>query len=559
MDRSRIERILTARRQRLEAEEKKGEIPALVESLRGFYHPKQRAFFCGKHKRKATKKTRRAGATSGGVREFLARAFETPGFRATYVTTTRDEAKERAWENDTKTGFADVVRLLGTPIERTDVETVAIAGVRVEIRVSDLALEFSNGSRIDLFGANHLGALGKKRGTSKHVFWIDEAQDFPNLDVFYKAVVVGSLTDFKGECWVTGTPGTLLIGFFYDLTRDDVEERLPGWEVHEIAVVDNPYFGRPIQIRDVWHVQDNLQVLHGPYEYQAAASEAAVRIRWENTAGAAIRDNGWAEDDPDLLREWFARWVKEGAKYVYAVHSVPEHTLIYAPQRLGPDGFPDIKKALLDLPGKVDEDRDYFLALGADLGTRAAFAFVMWAWSLMDPILYEVCSWKRAGLDYDEMAEYLHMVRRQAVIGMIVADAGGGGKPAVMGWSKQWVKRYSLPIVEATKPNKVVTITQMNNDIRKGHLKLRSGSPWLAEAKVHLWAPQRSDKGGLVEGTKTPHDCLDGGRYVFAECYHHRFRPESLTPDPGSPEYIEREERELEESAFSNGESDVWA
>jgi hypothetical protein len=550
MDRRRQEGLIAARRQRREA-------AAVVELLRSFYYPKQRALFCGKSKLKATKKTRRAGATSGGCRELVARAIEHPGFRATYVTTTRGEAKERAWENDNRNGLADILREFGKPVE-AEIESVVIGGVTVEIRAGDLALEFSNGSRIDLFGAENMRMIGRKRGTAKHVFWIDEAQDFTHLDYFYKAVVVPALSDFKGECWVTGTPGRDCVGFFWELTRDDGEPRLEGWDVHEIAAVDNPRFGRVTCSGDTWYVVDNGDARHGPYATEALAEEAAILIRWEGTAGEAIRLNGWSEDDPDLLREQFGRWVKEGARYVYAVHSVPEHQLTYAPVRLDANGFPDVKRAMLDLPGYVDEERDYFLALGADLGTRAAFAFVVWAWSMRDPILYEVCSWSKTGLDYDEMATYLKAVRSQVTIGLMVADAGGGGKPAVMGWSKKWVSQYGIPIIEATKANKVIAIQTMNADIRKRRLRCRIGSAWLREAKVHVWAPQRSDTGGLVESSKTKHDLTDSALYGHRESYHHRYRELELTPEPNTPEWLRREEADLAEHAARSGADEEY-
>lgn len=558
MDQQRFARLIQARRARQQAQDVQGELASVVASLRAFYHPKQQAFFRSPAKRKATKKTRRAGATSGGCRELIARCLESPGYRATYATTTRDEAIERAWENDTKSGFVDILRQFGTPIPRRGVETVALAGVTVEIRYSDLELEFSNGSLVDLFGAENVGdAVRKKRGTQKDVIWVDESQDFPELATFYKRAVVPALTERKGECWLTGTPGEVPLGFFFEITRDDGEPRTPGWEIHEIAQVDNPFFGRPVQVGSDWWVEDNLGARHGPVATAEAAEELARKVRWENTAGEAIRENGWAEDDPDLLREWFARWVKEGAKFVYAVHSVPEHQLIYAPSRLGEDGFPDIQAALDDLPER-SRGRDYFLAMGADLGTRAAFAFVVWAWSLRDPILYEVCAWKKPGLDYDEMAEHLHAVRRQAVIGRIVADAGGGGKPAVMGWSKQWVSRYGLPIEEAPKSGlKVVAIKQMNSDIRKSLIRVRSGSPLLAEWKAHVWAPQRNEKGGLVESSQTPKDLCDAGLYSHRDCYHHRYRTPELTPEPGTPQYLLRVERELE-AASTGGDDPPW-
>jgi hypothetical protein len=285
-----------------------------------------------------------------------------------------------------------------------------------------------------------------------------------------------------------------------------------------MAVVDNPFFG------------------------------ATPDERWARTAGKALVDNHWTEDEPDFLREWLAKWVKSDARFVYAAHAVPEHTLSYAPVRLAEDGMPDVQAALEDLPGWNDTPRRaYFLSLGADLGTRDDFAVVVWAWSLRDPVLYELLSWKRPGLDYDEMAAVLHALQKQVNFSIMVADAGGGGKPAVMGWSKKWLERYQLPIAEATKTNKPIAIKQLNNDIRGGLVKVREGSELLKEWRVHRWLPLRSEAGKMVEDPKTPNHCSDAALYSHRESYHHRYREPPGQPLPQSPEWVQREERELED------------
>lgn len=272
--------------------------------------------------------------------------------------------------------------------------------------------------------------------------------------------------------------------------------------------------------------------------------------RWANTALRALTENAWTEDDPDFQREWLAVWVKSDARFVYAVHVVPEHELFYADHRIDEDGFPDIEAALLDLPGMLeDPPRDYFFAMGTDLGTRDDFSFVLDAWSLMDPVLYEVASYKEPGLDYDEMFAHLVSVREIVHIGLVVADAGGGGKGAVKGWSRKWVERYSLPIVEATKTNKAVAIKAWNTDIRKRHYRMRRGSPLIKEMRVHRWAALRSAKGKQEEDPTTPNHCCDAGLYAHRESYHHRFREDVLPPPRGSAEWVQREEAELEAAA----------
>lgn len=541
----------------------RGRIVKLVDEIRAFYHPKQRAYFRSRARRRATKKTRRSGATAGGCRELVARALEIPRFRAVYITDTRVNAEARAWRNDTHSGFADVVERYGAQLKGAGVPRFDMGSVVVEIRDGDLELRFSNGSKIELYGANDEGKIMDLRGLAKHVYWVDEAQDVRWLERMYKAVITGGMNDFGAECWITGTPGVDLAGLFYEVTRDDGEQ-VQGWEVHHLVVTDNPFFGRVVWELGQWFVEDNLfdapeadRTTHawtgtiaaeahrwGPFRDESEATEAAIRVRWERGAAQTIRDNGWDEEDPDVLREWKAMWVKEGARLVYAFHSRTDHELCYAPMRLGEDGFPDIKASLLDLP-EWRTGRQYLLGVGSDLGTTRAFAWTMVAWSMLDPILYEVASWKKAGLDYDEMADVLRAVQAQARVGLWVADAGGGGKPAVKGWSKKWLERYQLPILEAEKPNKLIAQRQMNTDIRKGHFLFRRGSPLLTEGKVHRWLSVRNADGKLIEDPATHRDNLDGCLYIHRESYHHRWRPAPPKVVTGTPEWVTREESEL--------------
>lgn len=497
-----------------------------ADQLRSIFYDKQRAFFRSPHKRKATKKTRRAGATTGGCSELLARAITLEGhkaeqgFRASIGHNTRVEAKARAWSNDTKSGIVDVLKHHGEQVVGHGVPTYRLGGVTIEIRESELALVFSNGSRIDLFGCDTESDLGKLRSNAKHVVWIDEAQDprwVALLADLYKGTIMG-MADYRVEVWVTGTPGKDPAGMFYDITRDDAPG-LPGWEIHVLSVVDNPFFG------------------------------ATPEERWAETAEKALVENGWTPDDPDFQREWLAKWVKSDARYVYAANSVPIHELLYAPERLLPDSFPDVLTAMRDLPGYRD-GREYFLGMGNDLGT---YAFSVRAWSLMDPTLYEVASYKKRGLDYDDMIACIIRVRDVLGIGLIVADAGGGGKQAVMGWSKKIVDRYGLPIIEAKKTNKHTAQDVYNNDIRKGLSKFRGTpekpSPLLQELLTHRWLPMKSSTGALVEDPSTDNHCADADLYIHRESYHHRFRePPPPPPKRGSPEALQREEAELEDA-----------
>jgi hypothetical protein len=536
-------------------------------------HPKQAAFFRRVPSGslvgllRATTKTRRAGATVGGVREFLARAIEQPDWRGTYATTTRKEAFERAWENDSRNGFAQVLRQFGEDVTPPGaVETIAIGGVLVELRVGGategLTLTFSNGSKIDLYGAENLRMLKRKRGSAPHVVWVDEAQDFPFLERFYKGVVAAGSADKGGECWLTGTPGPDCAGMFYEITGDD-EGGIDGWEVHTLAAVDNPFYGRVVQTDEHYFVDDNLGVRHGPYADRPEAEEAAHAIRWENAAGRIIRQNKWNVDDPDVQREFFGKWVKSDARYVYPVHAVPDHVLLYAPQRLRPNTFRsehpawlDIDAALADLPFNRRAGRSYqwMFAIGVDFGYHPdPFALVAWAFTQELPDVFELFSWKQTKVNTDDQGEYMKML--WDALPNVVSFVGDvdGKKDDV----EVWVTRMNLPIEPAKKHGKNMLEELLAGDIRKGRVRFRGvregkriiGSPLLTEMQHLVYLPTKPgkprevDKHRKVAGVAHGDHAADAGRYSFADLTHHLHR---APPAPENLSEIERARRQAE-------------
>lgn len=520
--------------------------------LRAFYHTKQRAFFiAGQSKRKATTKTRRAGATAGGVREIMARSVEQPKFRATYVGTTRDECKKRAWESDTQTGFIDILREKGELLDEPGVARYRFGGLIAEVREIELRIEFSNGSQIELFGADNERALNKQRGVAKHVFWVDEAQDFRNLDRFYKAVIAAAMNDFGGECWLTGTPGQDCAGFFWDVTKpEDGESRLEGWEVHRFAQTDNPYFGAVTQINGVWHVVDNLKVTHGPFENEDEAEARAVEIRWENTAGKAIRENGWKHDDPDLLREQYGQWVRGDARFVFPVHTVPAHVLCYAPQRLARNPVSDVhprwydhQAAMLDLPvNRKQRHRPYqwLFAIGSDYGYHPdPFAIVVWAFTQQLPDIYEMFSWKSTKVLPDDQARYLKMLW-DTIDNIVVMVGDPAGKQADF---EAWRTRLNLPIDEADKAGRNSWEEFMAADIRMGRVHYREDSPLLQEHRHLVYLPTKPGKPRAVHKHRRSADGLVYGddlscaaMYASRHLTHYLYKPSPKQLTPGSPE-----------------------
>lgn len=550
---------------------------AAATSLRAPFYRKQRRLF-GRdrtRRKRATKKTRRAGATAGGVRELLARALEQPGFRASYVTDTAKNARSRAWKNDTKSGFIDVLRAEARAVKHRTLTAYEIGGVVILVRDGELVLDFANGSQIELFGADSIGDHTKRRGHQKHVMWVDEAQDFPYLEEFYTAVVVGCLTDWRGEAWFTGTPGKDCAGMFYEITKEEEHERLPGWDVNIIAATDNPFFGTVIQADDGYWVQwkeADEGKRAGPFDTYDDAEAAAVDIRFANSAEQAKIENHWTGDEPDYVREQLGRWVKSDARYVYPVHAVPDHQLLFAPQRLvdnpfvGSDprfnGHPrwyDHHRAVLDLPRKGRDGRahKWLYSLWLDDGFFPdPFAIVLWAFTPTLRDVYEMFSWKMTRVDADDKGAYVKLLYDS-----IPEVVSFGGDPSGMkGDFAVWKRRLNLPVEEAEKSGKNQLEEHLANDVRRGHVHLRDDSPLHNEMKHLVYLPTKPGKprevhkhrkvAGVIHGDH----CCDAGRYGFADLTHYLAKVAEERPPAGSRAAL-MAEAEREEQAVDRREA----
>lgn len=556
-----------AKRRPVVAESQRDEAAEMAERLRAFYYPKQRAYFTSKAKRRATSKTRRAGATAGGCREFLARAIEHPGWRGTYVATTRKEARERAWLSDTKSGLIDILRQYGEPIDHPAIEVIVIGGIRAEIRDQAMTIDFSNGSKIDLFGADDERALRKQRGLSKHVYWIDEAQDFRFLEQFYDAVIIGSLTDYKGECWLSGTPGRDCVGMFYEATKNDDGEdgpRLEGWETHTIACIDNPFFGRVVggseDGRLVYYVETNDGERTGPFSTYGEAEHAATKVRWDHTAGAAMKQKGWKGDEPDFIREWLGRWTRVDARYVYPVHSCNQLDLLYAPVRKAPNPFKgrhprfadhpdwcDFRRAIADLPKmkKYNQRRQWMYAIGADFGYHPdPFSLVVWAFAHDTQDVYELFSWKATKVHTDDQGLYMKLLW-DSLDNVVVFVGDPAGKQDDF---EVWRTRMGLPLDEANKRGKNTLEEFLADDIRRGRVHLRRDSPLHDEMKHLVYLPTKPGKPREVAKTRRAGDGIvhgdhacDAARYAYASLTHFLSKLPDEKPEAGSPEALAAE------------------
>ncbi len=471
--------------------------------------------------------TRRSGKSRSAITEMLDVGATVPDARVYYVNETMGECERIAWIGNGHDGLLTVN------------EEYELGG---RANHSKHTLTFPRGGIIELIGADDMRQINKIRGGAPTLLVVDEAQKLPHVQPLLRSAAGAGMMDAKmrhgrvGRIILSGTPGDDLAGLFFEVT-DNESECPAGWSRHFLNVTMNPFFG------------------------------ATPEERFENTVLEFCRIHGLELDAPEVQREWFGKWVRELARYTYAVHQVPRHKLVYAPPRWKEEptwakdkdgkelflegGTPDFEAARADLPvigergGRVVRPEWQF-TLFADLGYFPdPFGYVLWAWSWEWEELLEVASWAQRRLDSDEQFRVLESVAEKFPGALVGGDIGGVATPMGKGWSKRFQDRFKYGLIEAEKHRKFEHIQLFNTDLRQGRIRVRDGSPLFHQLHRVRWLP-RTATGALKEDPEIPNDITDPALYGHRYTASHRAKRKELPPSVGSPQYYEKIEAELE-------------
>lgn len=546
---------------------------AVADRLRERLHPKQAAFWrmrvsktLSVELRRAAKTTRRSGKTAGGTREVLSRCISIPGYRAVYCNTTLAEAQKLVWRSDTKDGWLDIIARI--PELRMAHRRADMDAGKADCFVDDKlhTIEFKNGSQIAIFCADDASAIEKIRGQAKHLIWVDEAQKFSHLQTFVEDILEGNLNDFVGELLLTGTPSKNAGTYFYEITKEPTQgERMPGWEVHEWSLLDNPFFG------DSELERFNRELLPRILRVQPKTSELTPE-QWVAKF--------CANPPASFAREYLGKWVLTDAYFVYPVHQVPVEDRCYAPMRVtampprSPEGhvlesidmahgWLDVEAALADLPPHWTDHRGrnhrirWLTYAAFDFGFHPdPFALTIGAWSLDICDLYEIWSWKQTEVHPDDARDVVRWVLGNVPsLTVCVGDAGGLQKGHMVGWRE----RLGVQIEDAQKAAKRTWIALLGGEITRGYFHYRDASPlldehlnltWLVDKDGKLVQPNTENADRAVGSEKRVpgnhcSDCkLYGYRHVVARRMHF------LGRDPvDAAELVRRDESAMEQWA----------
>jgi len=339
-----------------------------------------------------------------------------------------------------------------------------------------------NGSLIYMRGADaNSYEIQKVIGQKYRLAVLDEASKYRHnvRDMVYGSLLP-AMGDDLGTILLSGTPSNITTGLFFDVTRPELDQREPGWEVHTWRWEDNTF------------AYDNLRARHDKL----------------------LADNPLYSATPLYKQEWLGKWVVDLDALVYKARE-DFNTIDVLPRPLS----------------------EYTFVLGVDTGFKDATAFVVGAYSEHDPVLYLVEASKETGLIYSKVAQrILALQAKYSNLVRIVVDAPLQG-------AEEMRQRYQIPIEATEKSGKKSVIDHFNSDLLTGRIKVLPDAMGIFEEwgaliwddKAARAVPQR-----WVEDGRFPNHLSDAALYLYraSRNYTATAKP-PLPPAPGTEAWQE--------------------
>lgn len=428
-----------------------------------FCFDKQLAFVNDPHRSKTAVCSRRAGKTVGCAADLTATAKSVARVVSLYITLSRANAKRIIWPE----------------LKRLNVER-RLGGVPNE---SDLCITFRNSSVVYASGAKHASEIEKFRGLAVKKAYVDEAQAFRSyIESLINDVIAPSLFDYAGALCLTGTPGPVPAGYFYDCAHN------PSWSHHGWTMFDNPWLLKK-------------------------ARRTPQELLEEELARRGVDPS-----HPSIQREFFGRWVADLDSLVFKYSSEKNH---YS-----------------DLPGAI---RPWQFVIGVDLGLDDSDAIAVIGWSESLPGAYLIEEYIKAKQTIGELSDVIERLVDKYKPISVVMDTGGLGKK--IAYSMQ--QRRGLPIKAAEKQRKFEFIELLNDAMRSGRFFAKKDSQFAHDCMLVEWDrdKQKQQQKPVIRDTFHS-DINDAVLYAFRESLHWLHAPEPAKIVVNSPEYFQEIEDE---------------
>lgn len=391
------------------AEKKKTDPEPLISRL----FEKQRPPLFDKSKRKCLFCSRRSGKSDLIASKLTLTIAKYPHLLVPYITLTSKVSKANLWAKLCKFNREYNLGLV-------EVETMGM-------------LRTPQGGGIWLTGCKDKGEAEKFRGPYYPLVVIDEAGTFRTsvLEYLIDNVLDAALSDVEGELWLSGTPGVVPEGYFWERTTGEGigEEALAKWPTFTWTVADNP---------------------HHPLSKPGALEAKRIEL-------------GLSPNSPKWLREYCGKWSLDTTSIIY---------------------YWDPAKNFWD--GVLPEFGMRRTTLGVDVGYEDETAFVVCTSYWGQPKVYVRHAHGQSKMLPSAIAEEMRKLVKEYGVQEIYMDSGGLAKTILI----QLQQDYQLPVCAAEKQDKAGAIQRVRDALNLGNLVMHvpSCKPLLDEHNVLVWA-----------------------------------------------------------------------
>jgi hypothetical protein len=472
-----------------------------IAALRSRLFDKQLAYIDDTSDRKAMLCPRRAGKSTTISYDILLTGLQTPRAKMVLIGITRGKARQLCW---------DELKILNDEF-----------GLCINFNNHFLEATFPNGSKLMLGGADSRHEIEKYRGGFYHKVWIDEAASYPPglLQELCSQVIEPTLLDYRGTLTLAGTPGKVLEGHFYEITKPNSEK-------------GKAFDGTPI-IRKRGEKDYSWSV----HRWNTFENKAMPHI-WDEVL-LQKESEGWSDDDPRWRREYLGEWIADNSNFSFRFQESR-----------------DTWRQDEDAPNfGLPKDHEWRFILGMDLGYDDPTAFVVLAYSETHPHCYEVHAHAEDKLAPHQVAANVkELEARFGGFEAIVGDRGGQAKMLFEGFSHD----HGISIIAADKHQKRDHVELINSDLMSGRLKIRHDSPLVFGLHFIQW----NKAGANFDKLSAPTHLADAFLYVWRFAYHHFFEERVKAPTKGTQEWLEKkleeEERLVEAELVRRDSLDYW-
>ncbi|HET7378719.1 MAG TPA: hypothetical protein VFJ24_01635 [Gaiellales bacterium] len=399
--------------------------------------------------------SRRAGKSTGEAVKLLAEVMRPPFTNVFYLSLTLKNAKRIIWHELKR--LNEVYRLGGVPDDQEGVLAFPRLGHDVHVYLG---------------GVKDASEVEKVRGPKAKGYVLDEAQSMPPrvIGPLMKDAIGPALLDNDGWMIVSGTPGPINAGYFWDICEGALSSE---WERHKWTWRDNPWI-------------------------QAGRSR-------EDIEADILKRFGLTRDSPTYLREWCGLW------------HVDRDVLVFR--------YDAARNGFAELPAKGE----WSYVIGIDIGFEDADAIAVLGWRAKDRAVYLVEEYVRRKSTITELAEKVAELRAKYAPLRMVADFGGLGKKI----GEEFRRRFALPVEPADKVRKIEHIELLNDAMRAGLFMARPGGPFAEDAAIVQWDQDARAKGERKIADDYHSDITDAVLYGFRACRAYlEIAPEERPADP---------------------------